>query len=196
MASTSRASRCRTSRATSSASIRCRAPRPPRRAAGPVSRARHRHRHVRSGAGRQRDQEGRAPIQRWATRRPPSCAWGGSSLAARACSACGFRDGPKPLHVRQWTCGECGTAHDRDHNAARNVLFEGRRIVAAGRAETLNACGAPVSRAHVPAPAEQQAGPLLAPGSPRCTGGGPSGTASSAPRGRGQRSASTDQPVS
>ena len=41
--------------------------------------------------------------------------------------------------------------HDRDHNAARNVLFEGRRIVAAGRAETLNACGAPVRRAHVPA---------------------------------------------
>lgn len=36
-------------------------------------------------------------------------------------------------------------------NAARNVLFEGRRIVAAGRAETLNACGAPVRRAHVPA---------------------------------------------
>lgn len=43
------------------------------------------------------------------------------------------------------------TVHDRDHNAARNVLFEGRRIVAAGRAETPNACGAPVRRAQVPA---------------------------------------------
>lgn len=41
--------------------------------------------------------------------------------------------------------------HDRDHNAARNVLFEGRRIVATGRVETPNACGVPVSRAHVPA---------------------------------------------
>jgi putative transposase len=71
--------------------------------------------------------------------------------SSQVCSACGFRDGPKPLHVRQWACGECGTVHDRDHNAARNVLFEGRRIVAAGRAETLNACGAPVRRAHVPA---------------------------------------------
>ncbi|MFB6957639.1 zinc ribbon domain-containing protein [Streptomyces sp. NPDC056309] len=30
------------------------------------------------------------------------------------------------MHVRQWTCGACGTVHDRDHNAARNVLFEGR----------------------------------------------------------------------
>jgi putative transposase len=71
--------------------------------------------------------------------------------SSQVCSACGFRDGPKPLHVRDWTCSECGTVHDRDHNAARNVLFEGRRIVAAGRAETLNACGAPVRRAHVPA---------------------------------------------
>ncbi|MFH8475538.1 RNA-guided endonuclease InsQ/TnpB family protein [Streptomyces sp. NPDC018000] len=59
--------------------------------------------------------------------------------SSQVCSACGFRDGPKPLHVREWTCGACGTVHDRDHNAARNVLFEGRRIVAAGRAETLNA---------------------------------------------------------
>ncbi|GJF21332.1 RNA-guided endonuclease InsQ/TnpB family protein [Streptomyces sp. HO565] len=71
--------------------------------------------------------------------------------SSQICSACGFRDGPKPLHVRRWTCGACGTVHDRDHNAARNVLFEGRRIVAAGRAETRNACGAPVRRAPVPA---------------------------------------------
>ena len=71
--------------------------------------------------------------------------------SSQVCSACGFRDGPKPLHIREWTCAECGTVHDRDHNAARNVLFEGRRIVAAGRAETLNACGAPVRRARVPA---------------------------------------------
>ncbi|MGA5141096.1 zinc ribbon domain-containing protein [Streptomyces azureus] len=71
--------------------------------------------------------------------------------SSQVCSVCGFRDGPKPLHVREWTCGACGTVHDRDHNAARNVLVEGRRIVAAGRAETLNACGAPVRRAQVPA---------------------------------------------
>ncbi|QNP73281.1 IS200/IS605 family element transposase accessory protein TnpB [Streptomyces roseirectus] len=71
--------------------------------------------------------------------------------SSQICSACGFRDGLKPLHVREWTCGACGTVHDRDHNAGRNVLFEGRRIVAAGRAETPNACGAPVRRAPVPA---------------------------------------------
>ncbi|GAB2811505.1 RNA-guided endonuclease InsQ/TnpB family protein [Streptomyces daliensis] len=71
--------------------------------------------------------------------------------SSQVCSACGVRDGPKPLHVREWMCGACGVVHERDHNAARNVLVEGRRIVAAGRVETSNACGAPVRRAHVPA---------------------------------------------
>jgi len=55
--------------------------------------------------------------------------------------ACGVKDGPKPLHVRTWTCAACGTAHDRDVNAAQNIL-------AAGRAERLNACGASV-RPHL-----------------------------------------------
>lgn len=67
--------------------------------------------------------------------------------SSQICSACGRRDGPKPLHVRQWACPACGAHHDRDHNAALNILYEGQRVVAAGRtpavghAETLNACG-------------------------------------------------------
>ncbi|NVI89615.1 RNA-guided endonuclease TnpB family protein [Actinomadura sp. BRA 177] len=48
--------------------------------------------------------------------------------SSQICSACGRCDGPKPLHVRQWICGQCGTEHDRDVNAARNILTEGRRI--------------------------------------------------------------------
>ncbi|GHI46454.1 MULTISPECIES: RNA-guided endonuclease InsQ/TnpB family protein [Streptomyces] len=71
--------------------------------------------------------------------------------SSQVCSVCGLRDGPKPLHIREWTCGKCATIHNRDHNASRNVLLEGRRIVAAGRAETPNACGAPVRRAYMPA---------------------------------------------
>jgi putative transposase len=72
--------------------------------------------------------------------------------SSQVCSACGFRDGPKPLHVRVWACGSCGIEHDRDHNAAKNVLSEGRRIVAAGRAETLNASpSAGKTRTLVPA---------------------------------------------
>jgi len=53
---------------------------------------------------------------------------------SQTCSVCGTKDGPKPLRVRSWRCGMCGAVHDRDVNAARNVL-------AAGRAERLNACG-------------------------------------------------------
>ncbi|MCO1660385.1 transposase [Pseudonocardia sp. S2-4] len=62
--------------------------------------------------------------------------------SSQLCSTCGHRDGPKPLQVRAWTCTACGTEHDRDLNAARNVLAEGRRM-AAGLAD-INACGAGV----------------------------------------------------
>ncbi|WP_326783810.1 RNA-guided endonuclease InsQ/TnpB family protein [Streptomyces sp. NBC_00151] len=55
---------------------------------------------------------------------------------SQTCSACGVKDGPKPLRVREWTCSACGTVHDRDHNAAKNVK------TAAGLA--VSACGAPV----------------------------------------------------
>ena len=57
---------------------------------------------------------------------------------SQTCSGCGASDGPKPLSVRAWTCAACGAVHDRDVNAARNIL-------AAGRAERLNACGGDVS---------------------------------------------------
>ncbi len=66
---------------------------------------------------------------------------------SQVCSACGFKDGPKPLHVRTWTCQACGTVHDRDVNAARNIL-------AAGRADKSNACGAGVRPRPVAAGAE------------------------------------------
>lgn len=60
--------------------------------------------------------------------------------SSQLCSACGFKDGSKPLNVRTWTCQDCNTVHDRDTNAARNIKTEGRKV-AAGRAETVNACG-------------------------------------------------------
>jgi putative transposase len=53
--------------------------------------------------------------------------------SGQVCSACGVKDGPKPLSVRTWTCGACGAVHDRDVNAARNIL-------AAGQSDRLNAC--------------------------------------------------------
>jgi putative transposase len=63
---------------------------------------------------------------------------------SQVCSQCGVKDGPKPLHVRVWTCSACGAVLDRDVNAAVNVAK------AAGLA--VPACGAQVRRAPVPAP--------------------------------------------
>lgn len=62
--------------------------------------------------------------------------------SSKLCSDCGHRAAKMPLNVRTWTCGGCGSVHDRDVNAAINIKQEGRRIVAAGLAETRNACGA------------------------------------------------------
>ncbi|MFI1886096.1 RNA-guided endonuclease InsQ/TnpB family protein [Streptomyces jumonjinensis] len=62
---------------------------------------------------------------------------------SQVCSACGVKDGPKPLSVRVWTCGACGAVLDRDINAAVNVAK------AAGLA--VSACGARVRPGHVPA---------------------------------------------
>jgi putative transposase len=59
---------------------------------------------------------------------------------SQACSGCGVKDGPKPLHVRTWRCGACGVWLDRDVNAAVNVA------VAAGLAVT--ARGAQVRPGH------------------------------------------------
>ncbi|MET9068559.1 RNA-guided endonuclease InsQ/TnpB family protein [Streptosporangium sandarakinum] len=56
--------------------------------------------------------------------------------SSKLCSACGALAASMPLNVRLWTC-PCGAAHDRDVNAAINIL-------AAGRADRLNACGGTV----------------------------------------------------
>ncbi|MGY4098571.1 RNA-guided endonuclease InsQ/TnpB family protein [Nocardia sp. R16R-3T] len=45
--------------------------------------------------------------------------------SSQMCSVCGAIDGRKPLHVREWTC-TCGVSHDRDLNAAMNILAAGR----------------------------------------------------------------------
>jgi len=64
--------------------------------------------------------------------------------ASQVCSACGVKDGPKPLKVRRWTCTACGVVHDRDLNAAKNVLALERR-------QRLNARGGNVRPGPAPA---------------------------------------------
>lgn len=51
--------------------------------------------------------------------------------SSKLCSVCGVLAEKMPLNVRKWTC-RCGTTHDRDVNAARNILAEGLSVIACG----------------------------------------------------------------
>ncbi|MFB7324512.1 RNA-guided endonuclease InsQ/TnpB family protein [Streptomyces sp. NPDC056190] len=67
------------------------------------------------------------------------CAWYGRELvvidrwfpSSKLCGTCGAVREKLPLNVRQWTC-DCGTVHDRDVNAARNILAAGLAASACG----------------------------------------------------------------
>ena len=52
--------------------------------------------------------------------------------SSKRCSDCGHTVKSLPLSVREWTCPECGAVHDRDINAARNVLAAGLAVSACG----------------------------------------------------------------
>ncbi len=54
---------------------------------------------------------------------------------SKTCSSCRFKGGKLDLSIRQWECLNCGAKHDRDQNAAINIL------VAGGQSETKNGRG-------------------------------------------------------
>jgi putative transposase len=51
--------------------------------------------------------------------------------SSKTCSACGSIVAKMPLNVREWTC-RCGAHHDRDVNAAKNILAAGLAVAACG----------------------------------------------------------------
>jgi putative transposase len=67
------------------------------------------------------------------------CSWYGRDLvvvdrwfpSSKVCSTCGALRDSMPLNVRVWAC-RCGTSHDRDVNAAKNILAAGLAVSACG----------------------------------------------------------------
>lgn len=92
------------------------------------------------------------------------CAWYGRTLvvvdrwypSSKTCSCCGHILDELRLDQREWRCPKCGTTHDRDITAAKNVLAEGLRQLAGGEHRDLRVDGAVVD-----APWEARTGQLI-----------------------------------
>lgn len=64
------------------------------------------------------------------------CKWYGKQLiivpphyTSQECSTCHHNSGKKTLDIREWTCENCGVYHDRDINAAKNILTKGLKNI-------------------------------------------------------------------
>lgn len=64
------------------------------------------------------------------------CKWYGKQLiivpphyTSQECSKCHHNSGKKTLDIREWTCDNCGIHHDRDINAAKNILAKGLKTL-------------------------------------------------------------------
>jgi len=68
------------------------------------------------------------------------CNWYGRELviinqwypSSKTCSSCGSIQTKMPLSIREWTCADCSSVHDRDINAAKNILAVGTTVSACG----------------------------------------------------------------
>ena len=67
--------------------------------------------------------------------------------SSKTCSGCGHLLAELKLGTRHWTCPSCGTRHDRDLNAAKNILAAGRAVA---RGSPGGACGAGIRHLETP----------------------------------------------
>jgi putative transposase len=90
--------------------------------------------------------------------------------SSKTCSACGHLLAELSLKTRTWQCPSCGTRHDRDVNAAKNILAAG---LAVGTGNGAHACGADVRPQGTPLrqSAVKQEPPGVSPGIPVPQGG-------------------------
>ena len=90
--------------------------------------------------------------------------------SSKTCSACGYLLASLSLSTRTWQCPSCGIRHDRDVNAAKNILAAG---LAVGTRDGADACGADVSHPGSPRvqSAVKQEPPAARPGIPVLQGG-------------------------
>jgi putative transposase len=78
------------------------------------------------------------------------CQWYGRTLvkidrwfpSSKRCGHCGHIVDKLLLDVREWDCPKCGTHHDRDVNAAQNILAAGLAVLPMGKAPSVIVCGA------------------------------------------------------
>jgi putative transposase len=61
--------------------------------------------------------------------------------SSKTCNVCLNQVSSLPLDIRDWTCPHCGTHHDRDINAAKNIRDEALRIMSSGTSDTANLRG-------------------------------------------------------
>lgn len=67
---------------------------------------------------------------------------------SKTCSSCGYKTETMPLNIRKWTCPQCGVVHDRDVNAAKNILRVGTSTL--GRDSVSPATQAAADDARIP----------------------------------------------
>jgi len=80
---------------------------------------------------------------------------------SQVCSSCGFKWGKQDLSVRSILCVSCGTRHDRDQNAAKNIEKVGQELARTVKTQTLSSCKTPMGAVNDDASSQPYQGEQL-----------------------------------